>query len=106
MARSVSRGPRPRTTANRPASLAGLRRYVFPANGPGIERCDNGDGECSAFGGDFQDAGLGLYVLWVHPVFDPPSEFPWKAGSYAFVLRVSDRDGTQGYGFGEIEIAE
>lgn len=45
-------------------------------------------------------------MLWGHPFLNLPRAFRWKAGSYAFVLRVTDADGTQGYGFGEIEIAE
>ena len=77
-----------------------------PAAGPGLERCDNGDGECSAFGGDFQDFGSGLYVIWVHPFFEPPAAPTWKVGAYPMVATVQDADGKAGVGYGAIEITE
>ncbi len=75
----------------------------FPAAGPGLERCDDGDGECSDFGGDFQESN-GVYTLWVHPFYNPPSEPLWHAGTYTFLLQVTDTDGAQGYGLGRIVI--
>jgi len=76
---------------------------AFPASGPGLQRCDEGV-PCDPFGsGNFQNAGDGLYVLWMHP--HEPSGSNWKAGSYMLTIRVVDADGAQGYGIAEIEIA-
>lgn len=77
----------------------------FPASGPGLQRCDEVP-MCTLFpDANFQEAGDGLYVLWMHPFDDGVSTPTWKAGSYMLTLRVTDADGLQGYGIAEIEIA-
>jgi hypothetical protein len=82
-----------------------LDRSSFPANGPGIDRCDEGTLCALDPDSNFQDVGNGLYVLWVHP--HEPSGSLWKAGSYMMTLRVVDPlDELEGYGLAEIEIAD
>ena len=42
----------------------------FPANGPGLQRCDDSPTCAPLTADNFQDAGDGLYVLWMHPFDD------------------------------------
>jgi hypothetical protein len=76
-----------------------------PANGPGLQRCDESASCAPDLDSNFQDSGNGLYVLWVHP--HEESESLWKAGSYMMTLRVLDPlDELEGYGMAEIEIVQ
>jgi hypothetical protein len=75
------------------APLAGLPAAAFdfsdgivPAGGPGLSRCPAGGTGCASPGNLFQDAGNGMYVIWVHPT--PAGN--WKAGSYYSRITVTE----------------
>jgi hypothetical protein len=89
------------------APIAGLASSAFdfsdgivPAGGPGITRCPAGGSGCASPGNLFQDAGNGMYLLWVHP--EPAGN--WKAGSYYARITVTDTAGRKGSALVEITV--
>lgn len=73
---------------------------IVPAGGPGITPCPAGGSGCASPGNLFQDAGNGMYVMWVHPA---PSG-NWKAGSYYARITVTDTGGRRGSALVEITV--
>jgi hypothetical protein len=75
-------------------------RFV-PAGGAGLTRCPAGGTGCASPGNLFQDAGDGVYLLWVHP---QPAGSSWKSGSYYSRVTVTDPAGRKGSALVEITV--
>lgn len=73
---------------------------IVPAGGPGITPCPAGGSGCASPSNLFQDAGNGMYVLWVHPA--PAGN--WKAGSYYARITVTGTGGRRGTALVEITV--
>ncbi|HMN98189.1 MAG TPA: hypothetical protein PKD59_02135 [Miltoncostaeaceae bacterium] len=86
----VTRNGRPRPGLGS-AAFDWSNRTV-PAGGPGSVRCPAGGTGCASTD-LFQDAGDGIYVIWVHP---GPAGANWKAGRYFGRVTVTDPGGRKG----------
>jgi len=83
-----------------PAAAFDFSDGIVPAGGPGISRCPAGGSGCASPGNLFQDAGNGLYVIWVHPT--PAGN--WKAGSYYSRITVTMPNGARASTLVEITV--